>query len=288
MNQSTGWPSTILPSNLHKPISGKSAINSGPERSKQGMLPLPTTRFPPLYAHLTTTVHLPSLPILHILPELKSALVHGSAVVSAPPGSGKTTILPLALLDEPWLAGKKILILEPRRLAARTAAARMALILGEKVGQTVGYQIRFDRQISPDTRIEVLTEGILTRRLQSDTDLSDTGLIIFDEFHERSIHADLSLALCLELCQLKADLRLLVMSATLDTAALVTLLGGVPVITGDGLNHVVEIEYLERTAIGRIGVTTALGVRRVLNAQSGDVLVFLPGTAEINEVPVSY
>lgn len=229
-------------------------------------------------------MHLPSLPIRHILPELKNALVHGSAVVSAPPGSGKTTILPLALLDEPWLAGKKILILEPRRLAARTAAARMASILGEKVGQTVGYQIRFDRQISPETRIEVLTEGILTRRLQSDTDLSDTGLIIFDEFHERSIHADLSLALCLELGQLKADLRLLVMSATLDTAALATLLGCVPVITGDGRSHEVEIEYLERAAIGRIGVTTALGVRRVLDAQSGDVLVFLPGTAEINEV----
>ena len=153
----------------------------------------------PLYAHLTIAVHLPSLPIRHILPELKNALVQGSAVVSAPPGSGKTTILPLALLDEPWPAGKKILILEPRRLATRTAAARMASILGEKVGQTVGYQIRFDRQISPDTRIEVLTEGILTRRLQSDTDLSDTGLMIFDEFHERSIHADLSLALCLEL-----------------------------------------------------------------------------------------
>ena len=205
-------------------------------------------------------------------------------MLAAPPGSGKTTIVPLELLEEPWLAGKKILILEPRRLAARAAAARMASLLGEKVGQTVGYQIRFDRQISPTTRIEVLTEGILTRRLQNDADLSDTGLIIFDEFHERSIHADLSLALCLDLCQLKEDLRLLVMSATLDTAPLATLLGGVPVITSAGKSFEVKIEYLEREPTGRISAATALGVRRVLTSQTGDVLVFLPGTGEINEV----
>jgi ATP-dependent helicase HrpB len=229
-------------------------------------------------------VHLPLLPIHDILPELKNALARGSAVLAAPPGSGKTTIVPLALLDAPWLAGKKILILEPRRLAARAAAARMASLLGEKVGQTVGYQIRFDRKISPNTRIEVLTEGILTRRLQSDADLSDTGLIIFDEFHERSIHADLSLALCLDLCQLKEDLRLLVMSATLDTAPLAALMGGVPVITGAGKSFAVTTEYLEREPVGRISATTALGVLRVLAIQTGDVLVFLPGTGEINEV----
>jgi len=238
----------------------------------------------PLPPPIITTVQLPLLPIHTILPALQGALAQSSAVLSAPPGSGKTTIVPLALLGEPWLAGKKILILEPRRLAARAAAARMASLLGERVGQTVGYQIRLDRQIGPNTRIEVLTEGILTRRLQSDADLSDTGLIIFDEFHERSIHADLALALCLDLCQLKEELRLLVMSATLDTAPLAALLGEVPVITGEGRSHEVRIEYLDQPPTGRIGETTALGVRRVLDAQSGDVLVFLPGTGEISEV----
>ena len=240
--------------------------------------------------HITTThphpsaVQLPQLPIRHVLAELKEALAEGSAVLAAPPGSGKTTIVPLALLAEPWLAGRKILILEPRRLAARAAAARMASLLGERVGQTVGYQIRFDRQISRDTRIEVLTEGILTRRIQNDADLHGVGLIIFDEFHERSIHADLALALCLDLCQVKEDLRLLVMSATLDTSAIAGLLGGVPVITGEGRSHEVRVEYLSRPATGRIGETTAAGIRRVVAEQPGDVLVFLPGTGEIREV----
>ncbi|NOR24052.1 MAG: ATP-dependent helicase HrpB [Desulforhopalus sp.] len=227
---------------------------------------------------------LPILPINHIIPGLKNSLAKSSAVLAAPPGSGKTTIVPLALLDEPWLAGKKILILEPRRLATRAAAARMAFLLGEKVGQTVGYQIRFDRQISQATRIEVLTEGILTRRIQNDADLNGVGLIIFDEFHERSVHADLALALCLDVCQLKDDLRLLVMSATLDTAPLARLLGDVPIITGEGQSHEVRVEYLEREAIGRIASVTTAGVRRVVHEQEGDVLVFLPGTGEIKEV----
>ncbi len=252
---------------------------SPPCRIVPSLLPLAYHPLPP-----SDTVPLPLLPIHPTLPALRRALARSSAVLSAPPGSGKTTIVPLEMLEEPWLAGKKILILEPRRLAARAAAARMASLLGERVGQTVGYQIRFDRQIGPTTRIEVLTEGILTRRLQSDADLSDTGLIIFDEFHERSIHADLALALCLDLCQLKEDLRLLVMSATLDTAPLAVLLGDVPVIIGEGRSFEVRIEYLERSAIGRIGATTAQGVRRVLAEQAGDVLVFLPGTGEINEV----
>ncbi len=232
----------------------------------------------------TTTMQLPQLPIRNIIPELKNALTRSSAVLAAPPGSGKTTIVPLALLDEPWLANKKILILEPRRLATRAAAARMAFLLGEKVGQTVGYQIRFDRQISKTTRIEVLTEGILTRRIQDDADLHGVGLIIFDEFHERSIHADLALALCLDLCQLREDLRLMVMSATLETDSIAALLGGVPIISGEGQSHEVRIEYLERKAAGRISDITVTGVRRVINKQNGDVLVFLPGTGEIKEV----
>ncbi len=241
-----------------------------------------------IHMHITTTypstVQLPQLPIRYVLAELKEALAEGSAVLAAPPGSGKTTIVPLALLAEPWLANKKILILEPRRLAARAAAARMASLLGERVGQTVGYQIRFDRQISQATRIEVLTEGILTRRIQNDADLHGVGLIIFDEFHERSVHADLALALCLDLCQIKEDLGLLVMSATLDTSAIAGLLGGVPVITGEGRSHEVRVEYLSRPVTGRIGETTAAGVRRVVVELQGDVLVFLPGTGEIREV----
>lgn len=224
------------------------------------------------------------LPINAILGELKAALIEGSAVLSAPPGSGKTTVVPLALLDEPWLNGRKILILEPRRLAARAAAARMAFLLGEPVGQRVGYQIRFDRQISQKTRVEVLTEGILTRRLQNDAGLEDVGLIIFDEFHERSIHADLALALCLDLCQLRDDLRLLVMSATFETGAVAALLGGVPVVTGLGQSHEVRVDYLARPAGRRIAETTAAGILRVLAEEDGDVLAFLPGTGEIREV----
>lgn len=226
---------------------------------------------------------LPQLPIQALLPALKTALAQGSAVLSAPPGSGKTTVVPLALLDQPWLANKKILILEPRRLAARAAAARMAALLGEHIGQAVGYQIRFDRRIGPGTRIEVLTEGILTRRLQTDATLADVGLIIFDEFHERSIHADLGLALCLDLCQLKDDLRLLVMSATLDAQPLAKLLGNAPVLTGEGSPFEVRIDYLQREPRGQIAAITAAGVRQVVREQQGDILVFLPGTGEIRE-----
>lgn len=229
-------------------------------------------------------MQLPQLPVCHIIPELKHALAKSSAVLAAPPGSGKTTIVPLALLDEPWLANKKIFILEPRRLATRAAAARMAFLLGEKVGQTVGYQIRFDRQISQATRIEVVTEGILTRRIQNDADLKGVGLIIFDEFHERSVHADLALALCLDVCQMKDDLRLLVMSATLETAPLARLLGDVPIITGEGQSHEVRIDYLLRQATGRIGDISTAAIRRVVHEQQGDVLVFLPGTGEIKDV----
>lgn len=236
------------------------------------------------YAQKGDAATMPQLPIHHILPEVKEALAAGSAVLAAPPGSGKTTVVPLALRNEPWLAGRKILMLEPRRLAARAAAGRMAGLVGERIGETVGYQIRFDRQISAVTRIEVLTEGILTRRLQNEPDLPGVGLVIFDEFHERSIHADLALALCLDLCQLRGDLRLLVMSATLDTRAVADLLGGVPVVTGEGRSYPVKVEYLQRPATGSIAEATAAGVRRVAAERQGDVLVFLPGAGEIREV----
>ncbi|WP_319549754.1 ATP-dependent helicase HrpB [Desulfogranum marinum] len=229
-------------------------------------------------------MHLPDLPIHTVIPELKKALRYGSAVLAAPPGSGKTTIVPLTLLNAPWLKDKKILILEPRRLATRAAAARMATLLGEQVSRTVGYQIRFDRRVSQATRIEVVTEGILTRRIQEDNELQDIGLIIFDEFHERSIHADLALALCLDLCQLREDLRILVMSATLDTAPIAELLGNVPVIQGEGRTHPVNIDYLPQQPTGRIADTAAAGIRRVFNRHPGDILAFLPGAGEINDV----
>jgi ATP-dependent helicase HrpB len=229
-------------------------------------------------------MNLPKLPVNTVISELKQALCDGSAVLAAPPGSGKTTIVPLALLGEPWLRGRKIVILEPRRLAARAAAARMATLAGEQVGQTVGYQIRLDRRISAATKIEVVTEGILTRRIQEDPELRDTGLVIFDEFHERSIHADLALALCLDLCQLREDLRILVMSATLDTEPVAELLGGVPVIQGGGLSHPVTIDYLSRRPGGRIAGVTTAGIGRVFEKHPGDILVFLPGTGEIREV----
>ncbi|MDB4897909.1 MAG: hrpB, partial [Firmicutes bacterium] len=164
---------------------------------------------------LTTT-----LPIEPILPLLADALrARSSSVLVAPPGAGKTTRVPLALLDEPWLAGRRILMLEPRRLAARAAAHFMAATLGETVGETVGYRVRHDTQVGPTTRIEVITEGVLTRLLQADPALEGVGAVIFDEFHERSLHSDLGLALCLQSqALLRADLRILVMSATLEPA----------------------------------------------------------------------
>src|SRR6478752_7646565 len=152
-----------------------------------------------------------SLPIFEIIPQLKSQLQsHSTIIIQAPPGAGKSTVLPLELLAEPWLQGKKIIMLEPRRLAARSVATRMADLLNEEVGQTVGYRVRFDNKVSAATRIEVVTEGILTRMLQQDNSLEEVGLVIFDEFHERSLHADLALALCTEAQQvLRDDLRLL-------------------------------------------------------------------------------
>ncbi|NLJ13301.1 MAG: DEAD/DEAH box helicase, partial [Gammaproteobacteria bacterium] len=185
------------------------------------------------------------LPIDAILPVLKKTLEqHSTALLQAPPGAGKTTRVPLALLDAPWREGRKILMLEPRRLAARSAARYMAQQLGEKAGQSIGYRTKLDSQISASTQIEVVTEGILTRMIQSDPMLEDYAAVLFDEFHERSLHADLGLALVRESQQaLRDDLRILVMSATLDSAPIARVLGDVPVISSAGRAFPVEVIY---------------------------------------------
>ncbi|TVQ93770.1 MAG: ATP-dependent helicase HrpB [Chromatiaceae bacterium] len=226
---------------------------------------------------------MPPLPIDPSLPPLLAALAVGHAVLTAPTGSGKTTRVPLALLSAPWLARRRLLLLTPRRPAARMAAARMAALLGEPVGDQVGYQVRFERHIGPRTRIEVLTEGILTRRLQADPELTGVGLVIFDEFHERSLQTDLALALALDTTQLRPDLRLLVMSATLDAAPVAALLGGAPLITGTGRSFPVTVHYAERAPADAVAAV-APAVHQALAAQAGDCLVFLPGVAEIARV----
>lgn len=226
---------------------------------------------------------LPDYPALAALPALRAALrEQGRAVLAAPPGSGKTTTIPLALLDEPWLKGKKILLLEPRRVAARAAAARMAHLLGEKVGDTIGYQIRFERRIGPATRIEVVTEGLLTRRLQADPELPGVGLVIFDEFHERSLDADLALALTLDAREnLNPELRLLVMSATLDTQRVAKLLDEAPIVTAGGTLFPVDIRYRAVRADLAMDEALANVVLTALAETEGDILCFLPGTREI-------
>jgi len=226
---------------------------------------------------------LPDLPVAETFDALADALGdHRRSVLVAPPGAGKTTIVPLALLDEPWLAGQRIVMLEPRRLATRAAARRMAYLLGEQVGSTVGYQTRDERQIGDDTRVEVVTEGILTRRLQGDPELPGIGLVIFDEVHERNLPTDIGLALTLDVAaNLRPDLRILAMSATPDIRALVSALGEIPVIESAGRMHPVEIVWMPRQRRGRIEDDTVAAVQRALVEQTGDVLVFLPGIGEI-------
>lgn len=228
----------------------------------------------------------PGLPIEPVLPALRDALRAGtSAVLQAAPGAGKTTLVPLALLDEPWLAGRKVVMLEPRRLAARAAAHRMAQLLGERVGDTVGYRIRMETRVGPATRVEVVTEGVLTRMLQGDPALEAAGIVIFDEFHERSLHADLGLALTLQSrAVLRDDLRVLVMSATLDGARIAALLGDAPVIASEGRAYPVATRFLPRRGEGWIEPRVARAVRDALHAEEGDVLVFLPGAGEIRRV----
>lgn len=216
-------------------------------------------------------------PVMKVLPELREALsIHVPVILSAPPGSGKTTTIAPALLMEPWLAGKKIILLEPRRIAARRAAQYMAYQYGERLGETIGYQVRLERCIGPKTRIELLTEGLLARRLLMDPELADTGLIIFDEFHERSLAADTAFAMVLEVQrELRPDLRVIVMSATLQIEALLTHLGStVRHIHSPSRTYPVKMCWL-----GDISVVTA--VRKALVEESGSILVFLPGEAEI-------
>lgn len=225
------------------------------------------------------------LPIQPIIPDLRQLFQEkDTGVLIAEPGAGKTTVVPLALLEEPWVAGRKIIMLEPRRLAARSAAARMAASLGEKVGLTVGYRVRMDTRVSPSTRIEVVTEGVLTRMLQQDQGLEDTAMIIFDEFHERHLHGDLGLALALESrAMLRPDLKLLVMSATLDPAPVCALLGeGTKWIDCPGRTFPVETRYISKPASEQIETFTAQAVVKALAEQEGDILVFLPGAKEIH------
>lgn len=224
-----------------------------------------------------------ALPIDAVVPDLLRCLERGHALLCAPTGSGKTTRVPLALLDAPWLQGRSILMLEPRRPAARLAAAHMAAVLGEAVGETVGHQVRFERRIGPSTRVQVLTEGILTRRIQGDPELSDCGLLIFDEFHERGLQADLGLALALDLASLRPDLRILVMSATLDSEPLVRLLNDAPIIRGSGRAHPVKMHFLDRQVTDPLAAVVP-AVRSALAEHAGDLLVFLPGAGEIQRL----
>ncbi len=233
------------------------------------------------------------LPVIDVLAALGAALGDGTtAVLVAPPGAGKTTVVPLWLLDQEWLGPRKIVMLEPRRLATRAAARRMAALLGESVGDTVGYQTRDERRIGPGTRIEVVTEGVLTRRLQNDPELTGVAVVIFDEVHERNLPTDLGLALALDVQHaLRPDLRLLAMSATPDARKLAAILGvpgggQAPVVSSDGREHPVEVRSLPlKPGKGvRIGPAVADAVLAALRSETGDILVFLPGIGEIRRV----
>ena len=223
------------------------------------------------------------LPIDAVLDELARMLAaNNAAVLVAPPGAGKTTRVPLALLDEPWLKGKKIIVLEPRRIAARASAERMARTIGERVGETVGYRVRFGSKVSRATRIEVVTEGIFSRQILDDPELSGVAAVLFDEFHERSLDADLGLALARDAqVGLREDLRILVMSATLNGARVAKLLGDVPVIASEGRAFPVDTRYLGRTADAPLERQMAEAIAMALRADPGSVLAFLPGAAEI-------
>jgi ATP-dependent helicase HrpB len=238
------------------------------------------------YSHTNMNMPLTPLPIDEVVPTLKTALVSSLRVVlSAPPGAGKTTRVPLTLLDVAWLKGRRILMLEPRRLAARRAATYMAQLLGERVGKTVGYRIRGDAIVGDQTRVEVVTEGIVTRMLHAAPELPGVGLVIFDEFHERSIHADLGLAFTLDVQKhLRDDLRVLVMSATLDGVAVAHLLGEAPIVESAGKAFPVETRYARFVSDKPLETRVADVISRALASEEGDILVFLPGMREIRKV----
>ena len=236
------------------------------------------------------------LPVVSVLGQMDKALEENRyALLAAPPGAGKTTLVPLGLMNRPWLKNKKIIMLEPRRLAARACAAHMAALLGETVGQRIGYQVRMERCIGPRTRVQIVTEGILTRRLQSDPGLEGVGLVIFDEFHERHIHGDLALALSLDAAAgFAEDLRIAVMSATMDTRALSGLLGNAPVILSQGTAWPVETIYVDPrnqkgstgSRAGWAGILPAClnTVVKAMACHDGDILVFLPGAGAIRRL----
>jgi ATP-dependent helicase HrpB len=225
-------------------------------------------------------------PVLKIIDELRVKLRDNKTVIlQAPPGAGKSTALPIQLIDERWLEGKKIIMLEPRRLATRAVAMRMAHMLQEDVGATIGYRVRFDTCVSAQTKVEVVTEGILTRMIQHDNSLAEAGLLIFDEFHERSLHADTALALALQVQQvLRPDLRILIMSATLDSEKLSSTLNNAPVITTTGRQFPVEMFYVPSEQNAPLAQQVVKAIRKALHSHFGDILVFLPGTGDIHKV----
>ncbi|AQS41718.1 MAG: ATP-dependent helicase HrpB [Candidatus Tokpelaia hoelldobleri] len=229
---------------------------------------------------------LPILPVTEAFPAVDDALVNtGQEVLVAPPGAGKSTLLPLHLLRASWRGGGQILLLEPRRLAARAVARRMAALLGEKAGQTVGYRMRMEQAVSAQTRILVITEGVFTRMVLDDPALKGIAAVIFDEFHERSLDADFGLALALDIRgALRPDLRLLVMSATLDGARVAALMDDAPVVTGTGRGFPVDVRYQPRKADERIEDAVAAAVRQALAQEEGSILAFLPGQREIERV----
>ena len=223
------------------------------------------------------------LPIEPLIPEILGALAAApNLVLEAPPGAGKTTRVPLALLDAAWAKGGKIIVLEPRRLAARGAAARMAAMLGEDVGETVGYRVRLDRKVGPKTRIEAVTTGLFLRQLQGDAALPGVAAVLFDEFHERTIESDMALAFALEAqTGLREDLRVVVMSATLDGESVAQRIPAARRLRSEGRAFPVETHHLGDDANARLEDRMASAIRRALAEQSGDILAFLPGTAEI-------